>query len=199
MTDLLSIAKNVIGLGAPLLGEALGGPLGGAAGAMLGKILGVEPTAIGTTLGSMNENDARAAVAQAEAQWVEAVKANAQTVQSLIEQTALTSRAELASSDEYVRRARPTILYVFAFIAGIFGSAFVAALVAIVWRFDAAGIATAAQAISALLFNAGVFLGVVMVPVTGYVASRGREKQAEAIGAPVPGAITSIIAAIRGK
>ena len=34
------LARQVIGLGAPLLGTALGGPLGGAAGQILASALG---------------------------------------------------------------------------------------------------------------------------------------------------------------
>ena len=51
--DWNDLAKQVIGLGAPLLGTALGGPLGGAAGQILATVLGTSASTPGAGLDSL--------------------------------------------------------------------------------------------------------------------------------------------------
>jgi hypothetical protein len=66
-----SIAKKVIGLGAPIIGRALGGPLGGMAGDVLAKVLGVEPTpdAVSDRLSKMTPEQIAAVDAAASEKW----------------------------------------------------------------------------------------------------------------------------------
>jgi hypothetical protein len=107
--DWTEIASRIITLGAPVLGAALAGPLGGAAGQVLATALGSEPTpeAIGKSLDSALDGDrtaARAAVAQAEAEWAKAL-ADIGKVQ--LAQVGETMRAEATSGDVLQRWWRP--------------------------------------------------------------------------------------------
>jgi phage tail tape-measure protein len=68
------LAKQVIGLGAPLLGTALGGPLGGAAGEILAKALGSEAPTPAAVQASMPSADP-AKLAEAESLWAETIRA----------------------------------------------------------------------------------------------------------------------------
>ena len=68
------LAKQVIGLGAPILGAALGGPLGGAAGRILAEAVGATdatPEAVGKALTTSGAGQ----IMQAENVWAEAVRA----------------------------------------------------------------------------------------------------------------------------
>lgn len=80
------LAKQVIGLGAPILGTALGGPLGGAAGRILAEAVGAtEPTpeAVGKALATSGTGQ----IAQAENTWAEAVRAEAEAVRGSVAET----------------------------------------------------------------------------------------------------------------
>lgn len=72
------LAKQVIGLGAPLLGSALGGPLGGAAGQILATALGSASATPGAVQATLPTADP-AKVAEAEARWIETIRAEAET------------------------------------------------------------------------------------------------------------------------
>jgi hypothetical protein len=106
------IAKSVIGLGAPLLGEALGGPLGAAAGKILAQSVGAaDPTAaaVGTAIATAQNDPAQAAllaqsVRLAEAQWAAAL---ADIGKAQVAEVGATMRAESASSDPLQRWWRP--------------------------------------------------------------------------------------------
>lgn len=91
------IAKQVIALGAPIIGTALGGPLGGAAGAILADALGVEatPDAVGKAI----ESDPAAAVAAqtAEIEWAKSAAVIAASAAQQSSAINATLRAELAS------------------------------------------------------------------------------------------------------
>lgn len=70
------LAKQVIGLGAPILGTALGGPLGGAAGRILAQAVGateVTPEAVAKAL-PLSDADT---MARAETAWADAIRAEA--------------------------------------------------------------------------------------------------------------------------
>ena len=71
------LAGKVIGLGAPILGEALGGPLGAAAGKILADALGAHeptPAAVNTAIEqTADPNAAGAAAKQAESEWLDAL------------------------------------------------------------------------------------------------------------------------------
>ena len=71
-----NIARQVIGLGAPILGTALGGPLGAAAGRILAEVVGASdatPEAVGKALTTSSADQ----IAQAENTWAEAIRAEA--------------------------------------------------------------------------------------------------------------------------
>lgn len=95
--DWSDLAKQVIALGAPLLGTALGGPLGAAAGQVLANAVGAQPnpTAVQTTLPAADPDK----LAEAEARWAEMVRAEADATRTAISETQTTIRAEIASAD----------------------------------------------------------------------------------------------------
>jgi hypothetical protein len=107
--DWKDIAEKVIGLGAPVLGEALGGPFGGAAGKILADALGADPAPASVNDAISKTDPVAAAVAAsaartAEANWLTALAA---TGKAQIEQTGETMRAEAASEDRLQRWWRP--------------------------------------------------------------------------------------------
>src|SRR5215213_6302515 len=107
MMDWGDLAKNVVGLGAPLIGEALGGPFGGAAGRILAQALNAAeatPVAVGEAIATADPTIAAAAAAKAEAEWAVAL---AQIGKSQVEQVGVTQRAEITSSDPLQRWWRP--------------------------------------------------------------------------------------------
>lgn len=192
---LLPIGKSLLQLGAPIIGAAIGGPFGAIAGKFLADAVGApdaSPASINEAWQKLDPAAQAAAAAKAEEAYAAALTEEAKTAGIVATQIGETSRAEVGSEDAYVRRGRPSILYAFAFLSVLFGIVFALAAAVIVYRFDAAGIATAFAAMSSLMFAVGAFLGVVMVPVTGYVKSRGQEKQAAITGERAPGALESL-------
>src|SRR5215208_2227416 len=72
MMDWADLAKTVVGLGAPLIGEALGGPFGAAAGKILAQALTAAdgtPAAVRDAISTADPAIAAAAAAKAEAEW----------------------------------------------------------------------------------------------------------------------------------
>jgi hypothetical protein len=198
--DFGKIAESVIALGAPVLGAALGGPLGGAAGKILADALGAPaatPAAIDKMLRQVPPERASAAVATAEAQWSEALKAEAELAGAALREINQTARAEAGSDDAFVRRARPMILYVYALVVALFCVILVAAVAVVVCRFDAAGISTALTALVGLIGALAMLLGVITVPATGYVYARSRDKQATLTGEVSPGVLGSLLNALK--
>ena len=76
--DWSDLGKQVIAMGAPMLGTALGGPLGGAAGQILASVLGAAATTPAAVQASLPAADP-SLLAQAESQWAEAFRAEAET------------------------------------------------------------------------------------------------------------------------
>jgi len=108
--DWSDLAKQVIALGAPLLGTALGGPLGGAAGQILATALGsaaATPGAVQTALPGADP----AKLAEAEARWIETIRTEAETQRTAISETQQTMRAEIASNDVVQRWWRPVYAF----------------------------------------------------------------------------------------
>ncbi|MCX7320171.1 MAG: hypothetical protein NT113_12020 [Hyphomicrobiales bacterium] len=104
--DWSDLAKQVITLGAPLLGTALGGPLGGVAGEILARTIGVAvatPANVQAALPAADPNK----LAEAEARWAAMIQAEAETQRAAISETQATIRAELASEDALQRWWRP--------------------------------------------------------------------------------------------
>jgi hypothetical protein len=107
--DWKDVAGKVIGLGAPILGEALGGPFGAAAGRILADALGADPTPNAVDVAISKTDPVAAAVAassarQAEADWLTAL---AETGKVQLEQVGQTMRAETQSDDRLQRWWRP--------------------------------------------------------------------------------------------
>ena len=107
--DWKDIAGKVIGLGAPILGEALGGPFGAAAGKILADALGADasPSAVNDALSKTDPVAAAVAASsarQAEAQWLAAL---AETGKEQVREIGATMRAEAASDDRLQKWWRP--------------------------------------------------------------------------------------------
>jgi hypothetical protein len=107
--DWKDLAGKVIGLGAPILGEALGGPFGAAAGKILADALGADatPGAVGDALGKTDPVAAAVAAGAArtaEANWLAAL---ADVGKEQVRGVGETMRAEAASEDRLQRWWRP--------------------------------------------------------------------------------------------
>lgn len=200
LEDLGQIGTELVGIGARTIGTALGGPLAGAAAGMLadkiGSALGIEPPKTTPAIKEAWDQLAPAqktSVAQsADIDWTAVLVEESKTAGLAVQEINQTARTEVRSEDAYVRRGRPTIAYAFAYLAVLFGTVIACIAVIIAIRFDAGGIATAFAALATFLGALGVFLGVVMVPVTGWVNSRGRQKEAQLTGERSPGLIENI-------
>lgn len=198
--SIFDIGKAIIGLGAPILGTALGGPLGGAAGSILASALGTSDTSetgLKIALEKLDPDGARKAVAEAEAEWARTLRAEAETAGIAVKAINETARAEVGSEDAFVRRARPTVLWVFSVVSVMFCLVLVASIAVVVYRFDAAGIATAITALVGLIGSLAMLLGVIAFPATGYVFGRSREKQTAMTGEPSPGVVGTLIKAFK--
>ncbi len=179
------LTRQVIGLGAPVLGAALGGPLGEAAGKILADVLGAPsptPDAVQTTL---PQADA-AQVAQAEAQWIGLMQAESETARAALVQTHETMRAELHADDALQRLWRP----LYALELTVECALLWAVLVRGLWMGNVAPL-------NALIAGSGLFVaywgfrfGVLGV----YVSGRTREKVCAMAGAD-PGSLAGRIGA----
>jgi hypothetical protein len=180
--DWSNLAKTVIGLGAPLIGQALGGPLGAAAGKILAQALGAsEPTpeAVQEAIDGGEPAVSAAAVAKAEAEWAAAL---AEIGKSQVEQVGLTQRAEIIAGDPLQRWWRP----IYAFELSLFECpAFAVTILHALWSGHQAGINGFASLSSLLMAYFAARFGVLGV----YVSGRTREKQCLATGAAAPGIV----------
>ena len=184
------LAKNVIALGAPVLGTALGGPLGGAAGKILADALGATtatPDAVGKALATSDADK----LAQAENLWAEAIRAEAQAAASSVVAMHETIRAELASEDALQRWWRP--IYAFeltAECAALFGI-----LIHGFWVRDLTAINAMIGATGLLVSYWGFRFGVLGV----YVSGRTREKVCLATGRDAPGVLEKLVKSVVKK
>jgi hypothetical protein len=191
--DWNDLGKQVIGLGAPMLGAALGGPLGGAAGKILADALGAAdstPAAVSDALAKAQANpgavEAANAAQAAEQNWLAAL---AEAGKAQVAEVGQTMRSEAASGDPLQRWWRPlyslelTLLECPAF-ALVLGHG--------LWGGDVQiinGLATLSGLIMTYLAARFGVLGV-------YVSSRGREKQAALTGEAVPSIVGEIVKAV---
>lgn len=176
--DWSDLAKQVIGLGAPILGTALGGPLGGAAGRILAEAVGatdVTPDAIGKALTTSSEGQ----ISQAENTWAEAVRAEAEAVRGSVAETQATIRAELGSEDALQRWWRPLYALELTFEC----AALWTVLVHEFWTGDMTAINALIGATGLLVSYWGFRFGVLGV----YMSGRTREKVCAAAGQTDPG------------
>ncbi len=184
------IAKQVIGLGAPILGTALGGPLGGAAGRILAEVVGASdatPEAVGKALTTSSADK----IAQAENVWAEAVRAEAEAVRGSVAETQATIRAELASEDALQRWWRP----LYALELTLECAALWAVLVHEFWTGDMTAINALIGATGLLVSYWGFRFGVLGV----YMSGRTREKVCAATGQSTPGVLDKLVKAVVTK
>lgn len=181
--DWKDIAGKVIGLGAPILGEALGGPLGASAGRILADALGAEATPAAVDDAVSGSDPAAATVAasaarRAEANWLAAL---ADTGKAQVNAVAATMRAEAASEDRLQRWWRP----IYALELTLFECpGFAVALFHALW-------AGAPQVVNGFVNLSGLIMAYMAARfgVLGvYVAGRSKEKSAAA----VPGGLGQI-------
>lgn len=185
------LAKTVVGLGAPLIGEALGGPFGATAGKILADALGAAaptPAAVQTAIAAADPTVAAAAAAKAESDWAEAL---AQIGKSQVEQVGQTQRAEIASNDPLQRWWRP--LYALE-LSMIECPAFSLTLLHTLWSGFAPGINGFASLSGLLMAYFAARFGVLGV----YVSGRTREKLAGA-GDIAPSLVEQVVKAITKK
>jgi hypothetical protein len=184
------IAKQVIGLGAPILGAALGGPLGGAAGRILAEVVGAPdatPEAVGKALATTGADQ----IAQAENVWAEAVRAEAEAARGSIAETQATIRAELAGEDALQRWWRPLYAFELTFEC----AALWVVLVHEFWTGDMTAINALIGATGLLVSYWGFRFGVLGV----YMSGRTREKVCAATGQDSPGVLDKLVKAVTGK
>lgn len=187
--NLGNLAGQIIGLGAPLLGQALGGPLGAAAGQILANAVGApssEPAVIADTVGRADPTRLPAMIGNAEDTWAAAL-AEAAKVQ--VAEVAATQRAEMTSGDALQRWWRPIYALELSLIEC---PAFALTLLHALWAGHDTGIAGFATLSGLLMTYFGARFGVLGV----YVAGRTREKQATATGEAAPTLIGEAIKAI---
>lgn len=184
------LAKQVIGLGAPLLGSALGGPLGGAAGQILATALGSASATPGAVQATLPTADP-AKVAEAEARWIETIRAEAETQRTAISETQTTMRAEMASNDVMQRWWRP----IYAFELTFECAALWTVLVHEFWTGDVETINALVGAMTLFVTYWGFRFGVLGV----YISGRTREKVCAATGQDTPGMLEKLVKAVARK
>jgi hypothetical protein len=184
------LAGKVIGLGAPILGEALGGPLGAAAGKILADALGAHestPAAVNTAIEQAADPNAAVAAAQrAESEWLAAL---AEIGKAQVAEVGATQRAEMASGDPLQRWWRP--LYALE-LSLVECPAFALTLLHALWIGHDAGINGFASLSALFMAYFGARFGVLGVYITG----RTKEKQASATGELPPTLIGELLKAL---
>jgi hypothetical protein len=188
------LVPQVIGLGAPLLGQALGGPLGAAAGTLLANALGAQAATPDAVAGAIAErgadsNFAAEAAQKAESEWLSAL---AEIGKAQVAEIGLTQRAEIAAEDRLQRWWRP--LYALE-LSLLECPAFTLTLLHALWLGHEAGINGFANLSALLMTYFGARFGVLGVYVTG----RTREKQAGATGELPPSIAAAILKAVKKK
>jgi hypothetical protein len=188
------LVPRVIGLGAPLLGQALGGPLGAAAGTILANALGAEPATPDAVAGAINERGADASFAaeaaqKAESEWLTAL---AEIGKAQVAEVGLTQRAEIAAEDRLQRWWRP--LYALE-LSLVECPAFAATLLHALWLGHEPGINGFANLSALLMTYFGARFGVLGV----YVSGRTREKQTSSTGELSPSILSAIVKAVKKK
>ncbi len=137
--DWSDLAKTVIALGAPVIGQALAGPLGAAAGHLLAQALGVSeatPSAVNEAIVAASPNAAAAAALLAEQKWAMAFGAEADAGKAQVVAVGETQRAEMTSDDLLQRWWRP--LYALE-LSMLECPAFAAAVLHVLWTGFAPG------------------------------------------------------------
>ncbi len=188
--DWSDLARQVVALGAPLLGTALGGPLGAAAGQVLASAVGASqatPNAVQTALPSADPDK----LAEAESRWAEMVRAEAETTRTAITETQATIRTEIASDDLLSRWWRPIYAFELTFECAVLWLV----LLHEFWTADVQTLNAMTGATALFVSYWGFRFGVLGV----YVSGRTREKVSAATGQDAPGVIERIARAVLKK
>jgi hypothetical protein len=190
--DWKDVAGKVIGLGAPILGEALAGPFGAAAGKILAEALGADATPGSVDVAISKTDPVAAAVAassarQAEANWLTAL---AETGKVQVQEIGATMRAEAASESRLQRIWRP--LYALELILECPG--FGVLLFHALWDGEPQRINGFADLSGLIMAYMAARFGVLGV----YVSGRSKEKRAAA-GQPEPTLIGQLALIIASK
>jgi hypothetical protein len=188
------LVPQVIGLGAPLLGQALGGPLGAAAGTMLANALGAQAATPDAVAGAIAErgvdsNFAAEAVQKAESEWLSAL---AEVGKAQVAEVGLTQRTEIAAEDRLQRWWRP--LYALE-LSLVECPAFAFTLLHALWIGHETGINGFANLSALLMTYFAARFGVLGVYVTG----RTREKQTGVTGELPPSVVAAVLKAVKKK
>jgi hypothetical protein len=192
--DWKDIAEKVVGLGAPILGEALGGPFGAAAGKILADALGAEPTPGSVDVAISKTDPVAAAVAassarQAEANWLAAL---AETGKVQLEQVGETMRAEAQSDDRLQRWWRP----IYAMELTLFECpGFGVVLFHALWAGEPQAVNGFANLSGLIMAYMAARFGVLGV----YVSGRSKEKRAVAGNTTAPTVLGQIVKMIAKK
>ena len=184
------LGRQVIAMGAPVLGTALGGPLGGVAGEILAKAIGAgapTPAAVQASLPAAEPDK----LAAAEAQWAQMIQAEAETQRTAISETQATIRAEIASDDPVQKWWRPA----YAFELTLECAVLWAVLMHEFWTGDIQTINALVNATALLVTYWGFRFGVLGV----YISGRTREKVSAATGQDTPGVIERLVKAVVKK
>ena len=106
------LVDDILGAGLPLLGGALGGPLGASVGKLAANALGVDanPDAVKGALSSPGAADRLKRLEVEHKQTLERIELEG--AMANLADVNKTMRQEIASRDTFVRRARPTTIYV---------------------------------------------------------------------------------------
>ncbi len=188
--DWNDLAKQVIGLGAPLLGTALGGPLGGAAGQILATVLGTSASTPGAVQAAL-PGAAPTKLAEAEARWIETIRTEAETQRTAISETQATIRAEIVSDDVVQRWWRPLYAFELTFEC----AALWIVLVHEFWTGDVQTINAMIGATALFVTYWGFRFGVLGV----YISGCTREKVCAATGQDAPGVLEKLVKGLRKK
>ena len=104
---------SVVGKAAPLLGTVLGGPAGAMVGGLVASALGVEETPDAVQAAIQADPGAAAKLLELqERNRHDLESAHIRAAETSVREVNATARVEAASDDPYVRRARPTLIYV---------------------------------------------------------------------------------------
>ncbi len=193
-SDWSDLAQKVIGLGAPMLGQALGGPLGAAAGKILADAVGAPettPAVVNATLATRGADATAIAenLARAETEWVTAL---AEIGKAQVTEVGQTQRAEIASEDKLQRWWRPIYALELSLIEC---PGFTLTLLHALWFGHETSINGFASLSALLMTYFGARFGVLGV----YVSGRTREKQTNATGELSPSLLSELAKALVKK
>lgn len=176
--------KDIVGKSAPLVGTLLGGPAGGAVGGIIAAALGTEaqPEKVASAIAA--NPDAMVRIQEIEAKHKEELeRMTLENETARLVEINKTARAEAQSEDKYVRRARPTFLYVIAFSVGI--EVILASIVFLVRPEQAAALGDLFAALATPQSIAAAMCGV-------YLKSRSTDKAIAAGKTPPPGLLSKL-------